>query len=82
MNTGYRTGYRYLVVSVGAGVVEGDQAALVLGVNVRPAVEQVLHHAHTVVACTRGYVVMLASSFIYCIVASYYATSIRVDLAY
>ena len=50
---------QYLVVSVGAGVVQGDQTALVLGVNIRPAVEQVLHHSHTVVACTRGYVVLV-----------------------
>jgi hypothetical protein len=45
--------------------VQGDQTALVLGVNIRPAVEQVLHHPHTVVACTQGYNVRLPSSFIY-----------------
>ncbi len=40
-------------MTIGAGVVERDQAALVLGVNIRPAVEKVLHHANTVVACTK-----------------------------
>ena len=36
----------HLKVAVGAGVVERDQPALVLGVHIRPVLQQVLHHAH------------------------------------
>ena len=39
-----------LKVSVGAGVVEWDQPSLVLGMHVRPMLEQQLDHAHPVVA--------------------------------
>ena len=40
---------RHLEVSVAAGVVEGDEAALVLGVNIRPVLEQELHYPRPVV---------------------------------
>ena len=39
----------HLEVSVAAGVVEGDEAALVLGVNICPVLEQKLHYPRPVV---------------------------------
>ena len=40
----------HLEMSVAAGVVEGHQAALVLGVHVRPVLQQELHNPRPVVA--------------------------------